>query len=105
MLDLSRSPLLSIIPGMETPVVVAILLLLGAWLSSGALVASTIRICRRQGWVARPRSDRWHRGTPSLFGGVPVFLTCIGLCVAVLPHASRMTRELLAASSFIFVLG
>jgi UDP-GlcNAc:undecaprenyl-phosphate GlcNAc-1-phosphate transferase len=85
--------------------VVALLLFLGAWLSSGAMVALTIRICRRHGWVARPRSDRWHRGTPSLFGGVPVFLSCIGLGLAALPHASRMTRELFAASSFIFVLG
>jgi UDP-GlcNAc:undecaprenyl-phosphate GlcNAc-1-phosphate transferase len=90
---------------METLFADDIFLFLGTLLLSGALVALTIRICGRQRWVAHPRSDRWHRGTPSLFGGVPLWLSCIGLSVAVLPSASRMTRELLAASSFIFVLG
>ena len=72
---------------------------------SGALVALTVWICRKRGWVARPRSDRWHKGTPSLFGGVPIWLTCMCLCFVIIPFSDRIVWKLLGASSLIFLLG
>src|SRR5205085_4113701 len=78
---------------------------LGALVLSGALVAITIQICRKQGWVAKPRSDRWHKGTPSLFGGVPIWLTCMGLGLLVVPFSDRVVWKMLGASSLIFLLG
>jgi UDP-GlcNAc:undecaprenyl-phosphate GlcNAc-1-phosphate transferase len=78
---------------------------LGTFVLCAILVTLTIGICRRRGWVARPRSDRWHRGTPSLFGGVPICLTCLAATLAVVPLSDRIVWKLLAASSFIFFLG
>src|SRR5580704_895926 len=77
----------------------------GTFVLSGALVALTVRICRRRGWVARPRSDRWHRGTPSLFGGVPIWLTCVCVCFVVLPVSDIVVWKLLGVSSLMFLLG
>src|ERR1700719_1861156 len=77
----------------------------GTFVLSGALVALTVWICRKRGWVARPRSDRWHTGTPSLFGGVPIWLTCLGSCFAVVPFSDRIVWKLLGASSLVFLLG
>ncbi len=41
-----------------------------------ALSLATVPLCRlaavRLGFVARPREDRWHRGTVALFGGVGI---------------------------------
>lgn len=78
---------------------------LAAFVVSGALVALTVRICRKRGWVARPRSDRWHRGTPSLFGGVPIWLTCLCVCFVVLPLSDGVVWKLLGVSSLLFFLG
>jgi UDP-GlcNAc:undecaprenyl-phosphate/decaprenyl-phosphate GlcNAc-1-phosphate transferase len=78
---------------------------LGTFVLSAALVALTIRICRRWGWVAQPRADRWHRGTPSLFGGVPIWLASLGASLIVVPFADGIIWKLLAASTVIFLLG
>lgn len=74
-------------------------------LLTGALVGLTIRICRKHGWVAKPRTDRWHKGTPSLFGGVPIWLSCLCLSFVVLPLSDGIVWKLIEASSLIFLLG
>ena len=84
---------------------VSVAVFLGALALSGALVALTVWICRKRGWVAQPRSDRWHRGRPSLYGGVPIWLTCVGLCFAILPFSDRIVWKLIGASSLMFFLG
>ena len=81
------------------------LALLAAFAVSGSLVALTAFICRKQGWVANPRAGRWHRGTPSLFGGVPIWLTCVGLCLLFLPFSDRIVWKLLGASCLMFAVG
>jgi UDP-GlcNAc:undecaprenyl-phosphate/decaprenyl-phosphate GlcNAc-1-phosphate transferase len=70
-----------------------------------ALVAITIRICRKNKWISEPRTDRWHKGCPCLFGGVPIWLT-----VVVLTAANPVTRgaemwSLIAIASLVFLLG
>jgi len=51
-----------------------------------ALSLAVVPLCRliatRLGFVARPREDRWHRGTVALFGGVGIF-TVLFLCSAM----------------------
>jgi UDP-GlcNAc:undecaprenyl-phosphate/decaprenyl-phosphate GlcNAc-1-phosphate transferase len=89
----------------EKIIQVSVVVFLGSFALSAALVALTVWICRKRGWVARPRSDRWHTGTPSLFGGVPIWLTCLGLCFAVVPFSDRIVWKLLGASSLVFLLG
>jgi len=91
--------------GTDNIVGISVAVFLGALVLSGALVALTLWICRQRGWVARPRSDRWHKGTPSLFGGVPIWLTCVGLCFAIVPFSDRIVWKLMGASSLMFFLG
>jgi UDP-GlcNAc:undecaprenyl-phosphate GlcNAc-1-phosphate transferase len=78
---------------------------LGAFLTSAALVALTIRVCGHRGWVAHPRSDRWHRGTPSLFGGVPICVTCLAGGLVIVPFSNRFAWLLLMAASCVWLLG
>src|SRR4029078_3847306 len=51
-----------------------------------ALSLAVVPLCRliatRLGFVARPREDRWHRGTVALFGGVGIFAVLF-LCSAM----------------------
>lgn len=51
-------------------------LLLG--LTSFAICLATTPVVRliaiRNGWVARPREDRWHKKTTALFGGIAIFI-------------------------------
>lgn len=89
----------------EHTVLVSLAVFLAAFAVSGLLVALTACICRRQGWVAKPRPGRWHRGTPSLFGGVPIWLTCLGACFFVLPFSDRIVWKVLGASCLMFALG
>jgi UDP-GlcNAc:undecaprenyl-phosphate GlcNAc-1-phosphate transferase len=84
---------------------IAVVAFVGAFALSGGLVALTIRICRAHGWVAKPRSDRWHRSAPSLFGGVPIWLTCVGLSVIFLPLSNHVAWKLIGASTLMFLLG
>jgi UDP-GlcNAc:undecaprenyl-phosphate GlcNAc-1-phosphate transferase len=48
------------------------------------LITPIIRLAAiRQGWVARPRSDRWHKKTTALFGGVAIF---VGIVIPTSMH-------------------
>lgn len=68
-------------------------------------VAVTIRICRRYGWVAKPRADRWHTGTPAMFGGLPLWLGFVSACAVFLPHSSHLAWQLVGLSSLMCALG
>jgi UDP-GlcNAc:undecaprenyl-phosphate GlcNAc-1-phosphate transferase len=62
-------------------------------------------IARRFGWVARPRSDRWHRKPTALLGGVGIFA---GFLVAYLidrPAALSGDALLVACSAAMFAIG
>jgi UDP-GlcNAc:undecaprenyl-phosphate/decaprenyl-phosphate GlcNAc-1-phosphate transferase len=53
-----------------------------AFVLSLAVVPLCRLVAMRLGFVARPREDRWHRGTVALFGGVGIF-TVLFLCSAI----------------------
>ncbi len=72
---------------------------------TAVLVAITSRVCRKCGWVAKPRIDRWHKGTPAMFGGVPLWLGFIVACGIFLPHSNPLIWKLVGLSSMMFVLG
>ncbi len=76
-----------------------------AFAVSTALVMLTIRVCRSHGWVSRPRTDRWHKGTPAFFGGVPIFLGFITLSVFFIPWSNHVLWRLVGVCSLMFVLG
>ena len=51
-----------------------LLLSLTAFLISLAMTPVVRLIAIRNGWVARPRKDRWHKKTTALFGGIAIFI-------------------------------
>jgi UDP-GlcNAc:undecaprenyl-phosphate GlcNAc-1-phosphate transferase len=59
---------------------------------------------RRWGVVARPKADRWHKRPTALLGGVAVFLTVVGVSLALVPHTPQ-GWVVMAASSFLFLVG
>ena len=65
----------------------------------------TVReLARRYGFVAKPKSDRWHKRPTAMMGGVAIFLTTAIVFLIFLEH----TRELwiiLGASAFLFLVG
>jgi UDP-GlcNAc:undecaprenyl-phosphate GlcNAc-1-phosphate transferase len=78
---------------------------LTAFVFTVGLVAVTARVCRKYGWVAKPRADRWHKGTPAMFGGVPLWLGFVVACVIFLPWSSHLAWKLVGLSSLMFILG
>ena len=76
-----------------------------AFVVSGMLVGVTVMICRNHGWVATPRADRWHKGTPCLYGGVPIWLCCVGVSLVLLPLSNHILWRVVLVSSVVFLLG
>ncbi len=78
---------------------------LSAFAVTVVLVPLTIQICRAHGWVSKPRGDRWHKGTPAFFGGVPLFAGFATLSIAFIPWSDYLLWRLIGIASLVFVLG
>src|SRR5579863_6699820 len=78
---------------------------LSAFAVTAALVLLTIQVCRKYGWVSKPRADRWHKGTPAFFGGVPLFVGFATLTIAFIPWSNYLLWRLIGIASLMFVLG
>src|SRR5580700_5902920 len=76
-----------------------------AFAVTAALVLLAIRVCRKHGWVSKPRADRWHKGTPAFFGGVPLFAGFAALSIAFIPWSNYLLWRLIGIASLMFVLG
>src|SRR5579862_3185165 len=83
----------------------AILAFLSAFAVTTPLVLLTIEVCKKRGWVSKPRSDRWHKGTPAFFGGVPLFAGFMILSSILLPWSNHLLWRLLGITSFMFLIG
>jgi UDP-GlcNAc:undecaprenyl-phosphate GlcNAc-1-phosphate transferase len=55
--------------------------------------------------VSKPRSDRWHVGTPAFFGGVPIYAAVLMGSAVCVPAFNRFAWTLVVLSSLIFLLG
>jgi UDP-GlcNAc:undecaprenyl-phosphate GlcNAc-1-phosphate transferase len=51
-----------------------LLLGLAAFLISLAATPLVRLMAIKNGWVARPKEDRWHKKTTALFGGIAIFI-------------------------------
>ena len=61
-------------------------------------------IATRYGFVAKPKSDRWHKRPTAMMGGVAIFLTTILAYVMFVPKTNE-SMIVIAASSFLFIVG
>jgi UDP-GlcNAc:undecaprenyl-phosphate GlcNAc-1-phosphate transferase len=69
------------------------------------ILAPVVRYCaRRFGFVAVPKTDRWHKKPTAMLGGVAIWLAVVTVSVA---FSLQITygKEILLASTFLFLVG
>ena len=71
---------------------------------AAALTPVVRSFARRWGFVAKPKTDRWHKRPTAMMGGVAIWLAVITTFLTLLPHTS--TGWVVAgAASFLFLVG
>ena len=64
-----------------------------------------VRACaRRFGFVAVPKTDRWHKNTTAMLGGTAIWLSVVITILAFRLH-TPYSKHILLASSFLFLVG
>src|SRR5262249_41845469 len=61
-------------------------------------------LSRRQGLVAKPKSDRWHKQPTALMGGIAMLVTVAAVDLTLVP-LTRQVLVVLGASTFLFLVG
>ncbi len=69
-----------------------------------ALTPLVRTLARRQGFVARPKTDRWHKEPTAMLGGVAIWLAVVTAYLALVPHTPQ-AWVVMGASTFLFVVG
>jgi UDP-GlcNAc:undecaprenyl-phosphate GlcNAc-1-phosphate transferase len=78
--------------------------ILAALVCALALTPAVRALARRKGFVAKPKSDRWHTRPTAMLGGAAIFgATMIALLVFLPP--SPQARVVMAASAALFAVG
>ncbi len=71
---------------------------------AAALTPLVRRLARRWGFVAKPKTDRWHKHPTAMMGGVAIWLAVILTYLLFVPHTSY-GWIVAGASSFLFLVG
>lgn len=61
-------------------------------------------VARRLGFVAKPKTDRWHKKPTAMMGGVAIYLSVI-ISVLFFTPQTTYSAVILMASSFLFLVG
>src|SRR5438309_2097286 len=61
-------------------------------------------LARRWGFVAKPKTDRWHKNPTAMMGGVAIWLAVGGTYLFLVPH-SPQRWVVVGAASFLFLVG
>jgi UDP-GlcNAc:undecaprenyl-phosphate/decaprenyl-phosphate GlcNAc-1-phosphate transferase len=61
-------------------------------------------VARRHGYVAKPKSDRWHKRPTAMLGGLAIFLTTVVMYGLAVPK-TRESLIVIGASSLLFLVG
>jgi UDP-GlcNAc:undecaprenyl-phosphate GlcNAc-1-phosphate transferase len=70
-----------------------------------ALLTYAVRAAASKfGFVAKPKSDRWHKRPTAMLGGVAIFLTTLLAYAAFIPKNREFT-VVIAASTLLFIVG
>ena len=71
---------------------------------AAALTPVVRRLARRWGFVAKPKTDRWHKRPTAMMGGVAIWLAVIATYLTLVPHTSA-GWVVVGAASFLFLVG
>lgn len=71
---------------------------------AAALTPVVRRLARRWGFVAKPKTDRWHKRPTAMMGGVAIWLAVITTYLILVPHTSA-GWVVVGAASFLFLVG
>src|SRR5205809_3173472 len=61
-------------------------------------------LARRWGFVAKPKTDRWHKRPTAMMGGVAIWLAVITTYLTLVPNTSA-GWVVAGAASFLFLVG
>src|ERR1043166_8431746 len=61
-------------------------------------------LARHWGFVAKPKTDRWHKNPTAMMGGVAIWLAVAGTYLFLVPH-SPQRWVVVGAASFLFLVG
>lgn len=83
----------------------SILLVFGVSFAFGLAMTLLVRsVAWRLNFVAKPKSDRWHKRPTAMLGGVAIFATSIAIYLIFVPHTPE-SLVLMAGSAFLFLVG
>src|SRR5215813_4971517 len=69
-----------------------------------ALTPLVRALARRLGFVAKPKTDRWHKKPTAMLGGLSIWLSVVITYLLFLPHNSQ-TWVIVACSTFLLLVG
>ena len=69
-----------------------------------ALTYAVREFAHRINFVAKPKSDRWHKRPTAMLGGIAIFLTTAIVYLLFLPQTTQ-TWVVMAGSAFLFLVG
>src|SRR4026209_893883 len=61
-------------------------------------------LARRLGFVAKPKTDRWHKAPTAMLGGLAIWLSVAISIQFFIPHTTY-SWVILRASAFLFLIG
>ncbi len=61
-------------------------------------------LARRWGFIAKPKTDRWHKKPTAMMGGVAIWLAVTVTIVTLVPHTPA-AWVIIGAASFLFLVG
>ncbi|MGC2237491.1 MAG: hypothetical protein WA584_15110 [Pyrinomonadaceae bacterium] len=85
---------------LSSPFTVAII----SFALSIGLTFAVRELAGRFGFVAKPKSDRWHKRPTAMMGGVAIFLATVIAYLFLVEH-TRESWVILGGSSFLFLVG
>jgi UDP-GlcNAc:undecaprenyl-phosphate GlcNAc-1-phosphate transferase len=69
-----------------------------------ALTPAVRSLAQRQGLVARPKIDRWHKNATATIGGIAIWLSVVCVYLTLIQHTSY-GWVVMGASTFLFFVG
>ena len=71
---------------------------------AAALTPAVRVLARRWGFIAKPKTDRWHKKPTAMMGGVAIWAAVTITIIALVPHTPA-GWVILGAASFLFLVG